>query len=209
MSGIAGIFYLDGSPVDGQVLNAMTHVVSHRGPDGIARWVQGSVGLVYPSLEEGFGLQPLEAMALGTPVVACASMSIPEVCGDGALLFQPGDDQELAGLMETLLAGGQPVADLIQRGHDREQGFSWKRCADATVACYRRATAVQLQYVGLVLGAGRDPGLELWREIVLELFDVVETRRMARRQLHGDGVIRRSRTCAANGQGCRHREAAK
>jgi alpha-1,3-rhamnosyl/mannosyltransferase len=101
--------------------------------------LQGSAGLIYPSLEEGFGLPPLEAMALGTPVAACASMSIPEVCGDGALLFQPGDDKELAGLMQTLLAGGQPVADLIQRGHAREQGFSWKHCADATVACYRQA----------------------------------------------------------------------
>ena len=101
--------------------------------------LQGSAGLIYPSLEEGFGLPPLEAMALGTPVVAAASMSIPEVCGDGALLFQPGDDKELAALMETLLAGGQPVADLIRRGRAREQGFSWKRCADATVACYRHA----------------------------------------------------------------------
>ncbi|MHC4898933.1 MAG: glycosyltransferase family 4 protein [Planctomycetota bacterium] len=103
--------------------------------------LQGSRGLIFPSLEEGFGLPPIEAMALGTPVAAAASMSIPEVCGDGALLFQPGDDEELAGLLTTLLAGGQPVTDLIERGHAQEQGYSWKRCADATVACYHNAIA--------------------------------------------------------------------
>jgi len=101
--------------------------------------LQCARGLIYPSLEEGFGLPPIEAMALGTPVVAAASMSIPEVCGDAALLFRAGDDQELAELMETVLAGGQPIAALIERGHAREQQYSWKRCADAVVACYKRA----------------------------------------------------------------------
>lgn len=101
--------------------------------------IQCARALVYPSLEEGFGLPPLEAMALGTPAIAAASMSIPEVCGDGALLFQPGDDKELANLMQKVLAGGQPVAALIERGHAREQQHSWKRCADAVVASYRRA----------------------------------------------------------------------
>ncbi len=101
--------------------------------------LQCASGLIYPSLEEGFGLPPIEAMALGTPVVAASSMSIPEVCGDGALLFGAGDDEELAELMETVLAGGQPVAALIERGHATEQQYSWKRCADAVVACYQRA----------------------------------------------------------------------
>jgi len=101
--------------------------------------LQCAKGLIYPSLEEGFGLPPLEAMALGTPTLAAASMAIPEVCGDGALLFRPGDDEQLARLMERVLAGGQPLAALIERGHARERSYSWRRCADAVVACYRRA----------------------------------------------------------------------
>jgi glycosyltransferase involved in cell wall biosynthesis len=101
--------------------------------------IQCARALVYPSLEEGFGLPPLEAMALGTPAIAAASMSIPEVCGDAAFLFKPGDDRELAELMQKVLAGGQPVAAMIEKGHAREQQYSWKRCADAVVASYRRA----------------------------------------------------------------------
>jgi glycosyltransferase involved in cell wall biosynthesis len=107
--------------------------------EDIKALIQCARGLIYPSLEEGFGLPPIEAMALGTPAIAADSMAIPEVCGDGALLFKAGDDKALADLMARVLAGGQPVAALIERGHAREQQYSWKRCADAVVACYRRA----------------------------------------------------------------------
>ncbi len=101
--------------------------------------LQGSKGLLYPSLEEGFGLPPIEAMNLGVPVVAAECMSIPEVCGDGAWLFAAGDDKTLCELMRKLLATGTDVRELAARGMKRAKQFSWSRCVDATLKCYEKA----------------------------------------------------------------------
>ena len=68
--------------------------------------------LVYPSLFEGFGLPPLEAMAHGCPVVAARAGAIPEVAGDAALLFEPTDPDALADALTVVLAGGDRVAAL-------------------------------------------------------------------------------------------------
>jgi glycosyltransferase involved in cell wall biosynthesis len=101
--------------------------------------LQGSQALVFPSHEEGFGLPPIEAMALGVPVLAARAMSIPEVCGKGAWLFKPGDRAELSALMRKVLAGGQDVERLVQNGHQQAKKYSWSRTADATIACYHNA----------------------------------------------------------------------
>jgi len=103
--------------------------------------IQGACGLAYPSREEGFGLPPIEAMALGTPVVACRAASIPEVCGDGAWFFEPGDHAGLSQRLRGLLAGGDGIAALVARGRARAASFSWERSAEATVHCYRNAIA--------------------------------------------------------------------
>ncbi|MBX3462911.1 MAG: glycosyltransferase family 4 protein [Planctomycetes bacterium] len=103
--------------------------------------IQGCRAMAYPSLEEGFGIPPIEAMALGTPVVAAAAMSIPEVCGDGAWLHRPGDERQLADLLQKCLRRGADVQELIARGKAREQTFSWRRTAERTFACYERAIA--------------------------------------------------------------------
>ena len=116
-----------------------------------ARWVQGlddmdikallqgCRALAYPSLEEGFGIPPIEAMALRTPVVAADAMSIPEVCGDGAWLHRPGDDRELEHLLRKCLDGGAEVQALIERGTAVERSYSWRRTAELTFACYEKA----------------------------------------------------------------------
>ena len=107
--------------------------------DDVKAVLQGSLGLVYPSLEEGFGLPPLEAMALGGPVVAAASMSIPEICGEGALLFEAGQAEQLASHLSTLLEGGPFVREQIERGRTRAGSYSWRRTAEGTLEACRHA----------------------------------------------------------------------
>lgn len=109
--------------------------------DEVKALLQGARALLYPSLEEGFGLPPIEAMALGTPVLAARSMSIPEVCGDGADLFDPGDDAALAAQMLRVLEGGPQIAELVERGRHRESGYEWSRTAQGAITCYRNAIA--------------------------------------------------------------------
>jgi glycosyltransferase involved in cell wall biosynthesis len=95
--------------------------------------------LAYPSLYEGFGFPPLQAMAAGVPVVATAAGSVPEVVGDGALLVDPADADALAGALSRVLAGGAEVEELIVRGRRRASEFTWEECAAGLVSLYRAA----------------------------------------------------------------------
>jgi glycosyltransferase involved in cell wall biosynthesis len=92
--------------------------------------------LVFPSLVEGFGLPPLEAMACGTPVLASSASSIPGVVGDAALSFDPRDPVKLAALLEQVLQDTALRAELRQRGWTRTRNFSWDGVARATLAVY-------------------------------------------------------------------------
>lgn len=92
-----------------------------------------------PSLEEGFGLPVLEAMARGVPVCAAGASSLPEVVGDAGLLFDPLDVDTIRDALRRLI-GDQPLAsDLAARGRARAATFTWRRTAEATLASYRRA----------------------------------------------------------------------
>ena len=82
---------------------------------------------VFPSLYEGFGLPPLEAMAAGAPVVTSNVSSLPEVVGDAALLIDPMDAGAIAEAMGRVLGDAQLRTDLIARGHARVRMFSWDR----------------------------------------------------------------------------------
>lgn len=93
----------------------------------------GAAIFVFPSLYEGFGLPPLEAMACGTPVVASNASCIPEVCGAGnALFFDPLNVEEMAGQIEKLYKDGDLQAELIGKGMKRAAEFSWERTAAET-----------------------------------------------------------------------------
>jgi glycosyltransferase involved in cell wall biosynthesis len=93
---------------------------------------------VFPSLYEGFGLPPLEAMACGTPSVVSAASSLPEVVGDAALLVDPTDVAAIAALMGRVLSASPLAADLRARGMERARRFSWERTARETAEIYRR-----------------------------------------------------------------------
>ncbi|HUF23525.1 MAG TPA: glycosyltransferase family 1 protein [Vicinamibacterales bacterium] len=82
---------------------------------------------VFPSLYEGFGLPPLEAMASGTPVVTSNVSSLPEVVGDAALLVDPHDAEAIAAATERILTDEALRRTLVQKGLARAHGFSWER----------------------------------------------------------------------------------
>jgi glycosyltransferase involved in cell wall biosynthesis len=82
---------------------------------------------VFPSLYEGFGLPPLEAMAAGTPVVTSNVSSLPEVVGDAAILIDPYEPDEIAGALRRVLTDPALRDDLRARGFARVKEFSWDR----------------------------------------------------------------------------------
>jgi glycosyltransferase involved in cell wall biosynthesis len=82
---------------------------------------------VFPSLYEGFGLPPLEAMASGTPVITSNVSSLPEVVGDAAVLIDPLKPEEIAAAMHRVLTDSQLRQDLRERGLERARHFSWER----------------------------------------------------------------------------------
>ncbi len=101
----------------------------------------GAAAFVFPSLYEGFGLPPLEAMACGAPVISSSSSSLPEVVGDAGVLVDPSNVDALAESLRRVLEDRAFAEVLAQQGVRRAAGFSWKKTAAETVAVYRRALA--------------------------------------------------------------------
>ncbi len=92
---------------------------------------------VFPSLYEGFGLPPLEAMACGCPVISSDKTSIPEVLGDAALYFEGEDPADMARAMIEVSRGPELRARLSASGLERSAGFTWDRAADKVLAALR------------------------------------------------------------------------
>jgi len=105
--------------------------------DELPLWYNAADVFVYPSLYEGFGLPPLEAMACGTPVIVSDVSSLPEVVGDAALLVDPHKPDEWAAALSLLCRDVDLRTDLVSRGLERAQEFSWTRMARETIQVYR------------------------------------------------------------------------
>ena len=97
--------------------------------------------LVLPSLYEGFGLPPLEAMAAGTPVVVSRVASLPEVCGEAALYFDPLDVSDMANTLARLLLDADLALSMSKLGRERSERFRWETCAEKTAAELRKCLA--------------------------------------------------------------------
>ena len=94
--------------------------------------------LVMPSLYEGFGFPPLEAMACGCPVIVSSAASLPEVCGEAALYIDPRDIGDIGAKMMYLASNDAVGAELRERGIERARQFSWNKCARETSAVMAR-----------------------------------------------------------------------
>ncbi len=120
-------------------LNLSTNVINFGYvPDNqLAKLYRQSLAFVYPSLYEGFGIPPLEAMACGSLVVTTNRASLPEVVGDAAILFDPDSKDELAFILEQITKGFNQRQEFVAKGFERANLFSWDKTASQTISLYR------------------------------------------------------------------------
>lgn len=104
----------------------------------------GSLGFVYPSIAEGFGLPPVEAMACGVPVLTSSVTSLPEVCGDAAVYVDPLDEASIAGGIKRFVQDIHLRQRLALAGRERAKRFTWRSAADGTLSVLRAATSLNV-----------------------------------------------------------------
>ncbi len=109
--------------------------------DDVTAVYSGAVGLVFPSLYEGFGFPVLEAMRCGTPVLCANTSSLPELAGDAALLVDPLDVQAIAEGMDRLSRDPGLRSDLAARGYQQVEKFTWAQAARQTLHALEQAAA--------------------------------------------------------------------
>jgi glycosyltransferase involved in cell wall biosynthesis len=99
----------------------------------VKNYVANADLMVFPTLYEGFGIPPLEAMACSCPVLASNIPVVREVCGDAAIYFDPNNVQALSNLMSTVLDDEQQRRDIILKGLERARYYKWDVCIDKTI----------------------------------------------------------------------------
>jgi glycosyltransferase involved in cell wall biosynthesis len=125
-----------------QGLGPRVQVLGHVPGVKLQSLYQSASVLLFPSLEEGFGLPVLEAMANGLPVVASETSSLPEVGGEAALYLDPHDPQDIADKVLRAVEDSELRRKMIQQGLERAQEFSWRRVAEATLKVYDEALSL-------------------------------------------------------------------
>jgi alpha-1,3-rhamnosyl/mannosyltransferase len=118
--------------------------------------VRGAVAMTYPSRYEGFGLPALEAMSLGTPVLAADATSLPELVGDAGMLLPPGDADAWARAMATMLEDDDARRRMSEAGRVQVRGLTWEATAEASAGAYRAALGEPAGQGKLDAGAAAD-----------------------------------------------------
>ncbi|MCW5896057.1 MAG: glycosyltransferase family 4 protein [Bacteroidetes bacterium] len=106
--------------------------------DALANLYMHASAFVYPSLCEGFGIPPLEAMQYGCPVVVSNASSIPEVVRDAGIYFDPMAEDDIAAKIESVVSDTALRSTILSRGKERVRQFSWEKCATETLKVYER-----------------------------------------------------------------------
>lgn len=114
-------------------------IIQVSGNDASLAWYyQSAAAFIYPSIYEGFGIPPLEAMSFSCPVICSNVSSIPEVVGNAAIMFNPNDPNSIRSAIE-LVVGDKELRDmLISRGKEQIKKYSWERCARETLEIYHK-----------------------------------------------------------------------
>ena len=107
--------------------------------DTLRAFYSAAEAFVFPSLYEGFGLPPLEAMACGTPVIASGVSSLPEVLGDAAMIVNPENVFDIAHGIRDVLLNPELRRELVQKGYQRLKVFSWESTAQQVLKVYDEA----------------------------------------------------------------------
>ncbi len=111
------------------------------GDDLLNQLYVSASAFVYPSLYEGFGLPPLEAMGHRCPVVSSNTSSMPEVIGDAGEYFDPTSVHDMAEAIERVVYSPSRIEDLVSKGLERQAKFTWERCAGQTLDIYHQLVA--------------------------------------------------------------------
>jgi glycosyltransferase involved in cell wall biosynthesis len=122
-----------GSPAAGRI-----SVLGYISPAELAGWYARCSVFAFPSLDEGFGMPVLEAMAAGVPVLTSNRSALPEVAGDAALLVDPENPETLGKALRDLTQSEDLRRDLARRGSSRAQLFTWEKAVRETWDVYRQ-----------------------------------------------------------------------
>ena len=125
-----------GGEPGGRPSRRRVHRLDYVSRSNLVTLIRGARAVVFPSLYEGFGLPVLEAMLLGTPVVASRESSLPEIAGDAALLIDPYDSDDIARAIKTIVNDADLRAELSRRGAAQADKFSVDRYRDRVGALY-------------------------------------------------------------------------
>lgn len=115
-----------------KALAGRIHFTGHVSDEELHQHFHHAEAFIFPSLYEGFGLPPLEAMAAGCPVLVSNAGSLPEVCGDAALYFDPLDETDLSKKLLEIINNKELRNELRNRGYARGKTFTWERCVSQT-----------------------------------------------------------------------------